>query len=78
MNYYVLTSVHTNLGDNIWLVEPMDREPYLVHRPWWKRVVNTVLRKVQGRRPWLIVSRLRDGDPPSVVGYAFRRVVLLP
>lgn len=48
------------------------------HRPWWKVLVNTVLRWLQ---PWAARKRViytrstREGDPPRVLGYGFGRVL---
>ena len=44
------------------------------HRPWWKVVINTLLRLVQpGAVKWVIATRARqDGDgEPVAIGYAF-------
>ena len=45
----------------------------MMHRPWWKVVINTALRIVQpgARRKWLVAS-VFDGD--KLIGYTFARI----
>lgn len=53
-----------------------------MHRPWWKRWLNTALRAVQtSERParLVVIATVCDEstEPPRVLGYAFRRVMHL-
>jgi hypothetical protein len=60
-----------------------DRGKWL-HRPWWKVIINTVLRAIQdstpGARPWLVVSFCDDADErdseqrPRCHAFGFNRV----
>lgn len=50
------------------------------HRPWWKVVINTVLRKLQKGRQhqWLIATKAIDQDldagKPAAIGYCLTKV----
>lgn len=51
-----------------------------LHRPWWKRAINTALRAVQPfvARKWVIVSCgevADDGAPLRVLGYRLEKVL---
>ena len=47
-----------------------------VSRPWWKVVINTMLRLVQPwPRKWVIYSRISTTRPPQVLGYGYGRVL---
>ena len=49
-----------------------------LHRPWFKVLINTVLRWLQpgvSRKFVLYSITTEDGDPPRVLGYGFGRVL---
>lgn len=46
-----------------------------VHRPWWKVAINTPLRALQGRRPWLVAS-VFDVETGRLLGYTFAQIAL--
>lgn len=51
-----------------------------LHRPAWKRAINTVLRWLQPwtARKWVVYTQSSGGsdtDPPRALGYGFGRVL---
>lgn len=60
-----------------WHLQPDGR---WLHRPWWKVVINTLLRLLQPwtARKFVVYTRSTvEGDPPRELGYGFGRVLHL-